>query len=62
MKPAYIVVAYGPDHSPMGDHTAREPEEAIDYAQHYLDEESRDGAWVTINVVETDDQQEDQND
>ncbi len=62
MTPEYIVIAYGPDDTPMGDYVAREPEEAIDYAQHYLGEESRDGARVTINVVETDGQQEDRND
>ena len=60
MTPEYIVVAYGPDDTPMGDYIARGPEEAIDYAQHYLGEERRDGARVTINVVATDDQQDEQ--
>ena len=51
MKPEYVVIAYGPDHRPKGDQVAREPEDAIAYARHYLDEENRDGACVTINKM-----------
>lgn len=51
MNPEYTFIACGPDHDPMGDHVARDRDEAIDYARHYLDEGSRDGACVTINVV-----------
>ena len=62
MKLEYVVIACDPDHRPMGDHGAREPEDAIDYARHYLDEETRDGACVIINVVGSDDQQDDKED
>jgi hypothetical protein len=57
--PDYVVIAYCPDHRETGDHVACKRDEAIDYLQHCLDEESRDGASVTITIVQSDDQQDD---
>ena len=52
--PEYVVIAYDPNHRQTGDHIARRREEAIDYVRHYLDEEIRDGASVTISVIKPD--------
>ncbi|MGI9493811.1 MAG: hypothetical protein ACR2QF_15550 [Geminicoccaceae bacterium] len=57
--PEYIVIAYDPDHRQTGDHLAQRREDAIDYVRHYLDEENRDGAYVTISVVRPDHRQHD---
>ncbi|MDH3659161.1 MAG: hypothetical protein OEU92_03870 [Alphaproteobacteria bacterium] len=49
--PEYVVITYGPDNRQTGDHVAQRREDAIDYVRHYLDEESRDGAFLTISII-----------
>jgi hypothetical protein len=55
----YVVIAVGPNRRAVGDHITPQREDAIDYAIQFLDEERRDGASVTITVVQSDDQQMD---
>ena len=57
--PEYVVIAYGPDRRQTGDHVAGAREDAIEFVRHCLDDESRDGACVMINVVEPDGEQDD---
>ena len=52
--PEYVVITYGPDDRQTGDHVAGRREDAIDYVRHYLDEEIRDGAFVTISIIRPD--------
>ena len=49
--PEYVVVAHNPDQVTVGDHLAKDREDAIDYASHFLDEEERTGASIVVTVV-----------
>lgn len=49
--PEYVVVAHDPDQAAVGDHITENRDDAIDYASHFLDDEERTGAFVTITVI-----------
>lgn len=48
----YVIVAHDPDRVAVGDHCAETRQDAIDYATHFLDAEERNGASVTITVID----------